>query len=324
MRIFKIVTVTLTSLLTKATSLGTFVEFKTMYHKHYSPLENAWREAIFNENSNKIHRHNMYANIHGYTMAENQFMDLNPYEYRTLLGSRHHVISTNPRMARQSSVAEGAPNDNVSLDWRSHGVVTPVKNQGQCGSCWSFSAVEAIESAYAIKTGTLLVLSEQQLVSCSLENSGCGGGLMDTAFEYVERTGITTENQFPYTAENTKCLNNWTAVVNITGYHDVPGSNEVALQQAVRKQPVSVAIEADQSVFQFYSKGIISSGCGTALDHGVLLVGYGKENATDYWLVRNSWGTTWGDQGYVKLRRTNSTDSTGTCGIAMSASFPMV
>jgi C1A family cysteine protease len=151
---------------------------------------------------------------------------------------------------------------------------------------------------------------------------------MDLAFEYIQQNGITTEQAYPYTAQNGQCHQNITVITKLSGHQDVPRDNQQALKAAVAQQPVSIAIEADQSIFQFYQSGVLTSGCGTALDHGVLLVGYGTEmvngKATDYWLVKNSWGATWGDQGYIKLGRSNKTNDPGVCGIASQPSFPLL
>merc|ERR1719169_300779 len=199
-----------------------------------------------------------------------------------------------------------------SVDWTTKGAVTPVKNQGQCGSCWSFSATGSLEGAWEIATGKLVSISEQQLVDCSKAegNQGCQGGLMDDAFKYMEENAMCTEESYSYTAKNVQCHASGCTVGvpkgSVTGFKDVAHDDENALMEAVAQQPVSIAIEADKSVFQLYKSGVLSSTCGTRLDHGVAIDGYGTENGKDYWLVRNSWGPQWGDQGYVKLLRGKS------------------
>ena len=212
--------------------------------------------------------------------------------------------------------------------------MTPVKDQGQCGSCWAFSSTGAMEGAWAVAKGQLISLSEQQLLDCSKKygNLGCKGGFMDNAFSYAIDYGMCTETEYPYTASggtcNTGCkpmtsLSSLT--VDINACMDVPANNQLALKEAVARGPVSIAIEADTRVFQMYSGGVITgSACGTNLDHGVLIVGYGEENGIKYWLVKNSWSNTWGDQGYIKIERSDSENDPGVCGIAMQPSFPVV
>jgi C1A family cysteine protease len=211
------------------------------------------------------------------------------------------------------------------VDWRQKNAVTPVKNQQQCGSCWAFSTTGSVEGAHAIKTGNLVSLSEQQLVDCSgaQGNQGCNGGLMDQAFQYIiSNNGITTESSYPYTAQQGTCQTNVTSAATISSFVDVTANSETSLMQAINVGPVSIAIEADQPCFQFYSGGILSDpSCGTQLDHGVLLVGYGTDSSTNtpYWIVKNSWGASWGESGYIRLIRNQNE-----CGVAAEASYPVV
>jgi len=213
----------------------------------------------------------------------------------------------------------GAPA--ASLDWIAKGAVTPVKDQGQCGSCWAFSATGAIEGAVQIKKGALTSVSEQQLVDCagSEGNQGCNGGLMDYAFAWVIKNGgIASEADYPYTARDGSCKQK-ASVSQITAFKDVPSRNEQALLDAVNLGPVSIAVEADKSVFQFYHDGVLdNAACGTQLDHGILITGYDTDAASkkDFWNVKNSWGSSWGKNGYIKLVRNKNQ-----CGLALAASY---
>merc|ERR1712061_183974 len=210
----------------------------------------------------------------------------------------------------------GAP---ASMDWSTKGAVTPIKNQGQCGSCWAFSSTGGVEGRWEVATGSLKSLSEQQLVDCSKQNSGCNGGLMDYAFSYYRSTSIASESSYPYTARDGSCKSSYTAAIprgGVTGYKDVSSSSS-ALMSAINQQPISVAVEADQSAFQRYSGGIVTSGCGTNLDHGVLAAGY--DSTQGYYLVKNSWGASWGDAGYLKI-----STSGNVCGIHSQPSYPTV
>merc|ERR1712073_194885 len=215
-----------------------------------------------------------------------------------------------------------------SVDWTEKGAVTPVKNQKQCGSCWAFSTTGAVEGAWKVASGKLVSLSEQQLVDCSKDNNGCGGGSMDAAFQFLHKNAVCTEQSYKYTAKNGKCHEQSCDIAipkgALTGFKDVTPNDEDALKEAVSKQPVSVAIEADEMSFQMYHGGVLTKQCGVKLDHGVLLVGYGTDNGVDYWKVKNSWGPTWGEKGYIRLERGNPSKKSGQCGIALDASYPVL
>jgi C1A family cysteine protease len=326
-----------------------FLEFQQTYDKHYNSLrEHMSRFQIFEDNCLRILNHGTTESS-TFNVGFNQFSDLTAAEFDTQYKGYGSVqcegelcesivpkgcdsfesymqLSTDSSSDSSSDSSDDLPD---SVDWRTANVVTPVKDQGSCGSCWSFSTTGSIEGAYAIQTGNLVSLSEQQLVDCSTtyDEEGCNGGLMDYAFDYVEENGLCTEDEYPYTAVDGTCAVDTcsTGGVTLSGCVDVTTNNQTALKEAVNIGPVSIAIEADTMTFQFYSDGVITSDkCGTNLDHGVLIVGYGTEDGQDYWLVKNSWGDTWGDEGYVKIARTDSVSDEGICGIAMSASFPVM
>lgn len=285
------------------------------------------RFLVFWDNLRFVDAHNELAGARGFRLGMNQFADLTNDEFRAAyLGARVPAARRGAAVGeryRHDGAAEELPE---SVDWREKGAVAPVKNQGQCGSCWAFSAVSSVESVNQIVTGEMVTLSEQELVECSTDggNSGCNGGLMDAAFDFIIKNGgIDTEDDYPYRAVDGKCdMNRKNArVVSIDGFEDVPENDEKSLQKAVAHQPVSVAIEAGGREFQLYKSGVFSGSCTTNLDHGVVAVGYGAENGKDYWIVRNSWGPKWGEAGYIRMER-NVNASTGKCGIAMMASYP--
>ena len=210
-----------------------------------------------------------------------------------------------------------------SLDWRAEGAVNAIQNQGSCGSCWSFSTMASVEGAHAIATGELVKLAEQQLVDCATRfNNGCNGGSMAFAFTYLKSNDAVTEASYPYTAKDGTCYQDSaeSSGVRTTGHTNVEQNSSSQLKAAVTQGVVSVAIQANRLVFQSYSSGIFdSTSCGTRLDHGVALVGYGSEDGQDYWILRNSWGTTWGEEGYMRLA---DVDGEGICGVNMAAVYP--
>lgn len=193
------------------------------------------------------------------------------------------------------------------------------------GSCWAFGAVATIEGITKIKKGHLPSLSEQELVDCVTDSYGCAGGFQDSAFEWVIKNGgITSEEDYVYTAQNGTCDATKTKnhAATITGYEQVPSGDEKALMNAVANQPVTVAIEASGPFFQFYKSGIFRGPCGLNLDHAVTVVGYGGEGFSKYWIVKNSWGSTWGEDGYIRMWKDSGLPS-GVCGIAFEASYPV-
>ena len=316
-----------------------FLDFINKYNKSYES-HYEFNSAFFNFNENKemiyCQNYNVENNIVNETNLSyvsrkpyhlkyniNEFADLSTYEFDNMFKG---LIINNTKTSSCQEYTSYSNSVNETLDWRELGVVTPIKNQGQCGSCWSFSATGAMESAWAIYSGELLSLSEQQLIDCSIKygDLACHGGLMDNAFDYAIDNGMCSEDAEPYVAAYSKC-NECESVAKFSYCVDVTKGNELHLKEAVFDTPISVAINANSRTFQFYSSGIITpEDCTNELDHGVLLIGYGEEEGKKYWLLKNSWGETWGEKGYFRLERTDSEYTNGTCGIALQPSFPVV
>ena len=313
--------------------LPSFLSFIKKFDKTYKSMDHLKeRFSIYSSNLKVIHSHNTCTESVclpiNYTLGETFFTDFSQEEFKLY----HNLQVVKSPLTAAKCSAFKSPNAKIptSIDWRQQNAVSPVKDQGQCGSCWAFSSTGSMEGAWSIATGNLISLSEQQLVDCSYGlkygNLGCNGGEMDAAFQYAIDSGMCGEDDYTYAAKKGECHScSCSALVHFKSCVDVTPNNEANLAQAVAMNPVSVAIEADTQVFQLYKSGVItSSACGTSLDHGVLVVGYGAENGIDYWLVKNSWGEGWGEDGYVKIEKTSSTNSKGVCGIAMQPSYPVV
>lgn len=312
---------------------------RKFYEEKFYEWLNDFKESVeVKDGSHFVHMLQNFANNHdvieqhnarnlSYTLGHNAFSHMSYEEWvenmRFGLGKPDH---------EPADYIHEAPEDGIlasSVDWVTNGAVTPVKNQGNCGSCWSFSATGALEGLYKVKKGTLNSYSEQELVSCDtggiFGDKGCNGGLMDNAFKWVKSNGgLCYESAYSYTSgstgENGACKDHSSCddkSLKLTGYVDVKKNDDKALTSAVSQQPVAVAIQASAAAFQLYKSGVLTDTCGANLDHGVLAVGFGTDSkAGDYWKIKNSWGASWGESGYVRIAKGESYNSgKGQCGI---------
>jgi cathepsin L len=296
-----------------------FDSFKVKYNKQYHPSEETHRFEAFKNNYDFVA--NWDEKARGFSVAINKFADLTTDEFGAIY--RGTKITKQYVPVESTVDVSGLAAD---VDWRTKGAVTSIKDQGQCGSCWAFSTTGSVEGAYFLAGHQLISLSEQNLVDCSGSegNQGCNGGLMDQAFQYIiDNSGIDTESSYPYKASDGSCSYSASNIgATISSYKDVTSGDENALQTAANQQPISVAIDASNQSFQLYSSGVYNEpDCSsTSLDHGVLVIGYGTDNGTPYWLVKNSWGTSWGINGYIEMSR----NANNQCGIATAASYPII
>jgi C1A family cysteine protease len=308
-------------------SMPSFSNWMTQFNKSYNSMnEYVHRKSIYSFNILKIAKHNSVEN--SWKMDLNKFADMTSSEFKSFVG---YCYNNTRNHTDVGDYFEGFDFSElpVSVNWTEKGAVTPVKNQGQCSSCWAFSTTGSVEGAHFLSTFKLESLSEQQLVDCSQSknNYGCNDGFMDDGFQYIiNNKGINSESNYPYNARDGICNLNKTfdVVATISKFNNVQPNSEIALMTAIAHQPISVAIEADQHVFQFYSSGVLTGKCGTNLDHGVLAVGYGTLNNIDYWIVKNSWGEDWGMNGYVLLGRGHQYGLSGQCGIQMDPTYPII
>ena len=289
-----------------------FDQYLINYNKNYTENEYWKRFDIYQTNINYIESHN--SNNNSYQLGETPFTDLSREEF-----------SNNFQFKSKDTLCDSVNTGHLLVpfqkDWREHNAVSSIKNQGQCGSCWSFSTVGAIEGIRAIKYNKLESLSEQQLVDCSTQNKGCEGGSMDLGFNWViNNGGLCSNKSYPYNAKDNNCQNNCDVVnnTNIKSCKNILPNKEHLLISYLSKQPISVAIQADTINFQHYKSGIFNDvNCYTGeLDHGVLLVGYDEETL----ILKNSWGTQWGENGYINLARIGN--GPGICGVLSMPSFP--
>jgi len=295
----------------------TFAAWAAMHGKVYNGDEAVTREAIYNQNLDIMQANNEAS---GGVLGVTQFMDITQEEFKQQYLGFTMPETDVPSLGVHTASDAAAP---TSIDWSTKGAVTPVKNQGQCGSCWAFSTTGGLEGRVFTATNQLVSLSEQQFVDCDKgSDQGCNGGLMDNAFVYAASHAICTEGSYSYKGVDGSCQASGCTVGlaqgDVTGHKDV-SSSASALESAVAQGPVSVAIEADQSSFQYYTGGVMTGSCGQQLDHGVLAVGYGTDSGTKYWKVKNSWGASWGESGYIRMAQAGNL-----CGIQNSASYPVI
>ncbi len=298
-----------------------FSRFAEQYGKHYDLSSFFTKYNTFRSNLDAVLAHNKNGNS-TFTLAINEFGDLTQEEFqKTILKLRpaQNLYARSFNVGDHSNITLTAEE---SMDWREKGGVTRVKNQGQCGSCWAFAAVVSMEAAHFVKTNKLVDLSEQQLVDCagSYGNNACNGGGLAEAFEYVVGNGgICTESSYPYAGKKQNCKSSCKLGTRLKGYRNVRPRDEVEMAKATKVAPLTVAIQANDINFQFYSSGVFDSRCGTNLDHGVTIVGFGTDRGKDYWAVKNSWGASWGENGYIRMARGKNQ-----CGISQLPSYAVV
>ncbi|KPP77145.1 cathepsin K-like [Scleropages formosus] len=301
--------------------------WKITHGKEYNGQgEEAFRRAVWEKNMKLIDAHNkeFELGIHSYELGMNHLGDMTSEEVAKMMTGLHvpHTRQSNDTFFPEIDM-EKLPK---AIDYRKLGYVTPVRNQGSCGSCWAFSSVGALEGQLKKKKGKLVNLSPQNLVDCVTENDGCGGGYMTNAFKYVQTNkGIDSEEAYPYVGQDQTCAYNKSGkAASCRGYKEIPKGKEKALQVAVANVgPVSVGIDASLSSFQLYKRGVYyDADCSSEMiNHAVLVVGYGvTPKGKKYWIVKNSWGEDWGNQGYILMAR----DRKNTCGIASLASYPIM
>ncbi|EAY06235.1 Clan CA, family C1, cathepsin L-like cysteine peptidase [Trichomonas vaginalis G3] len=307
------------SVLTTQAEEKAFLDWMRQTNNIFVGEEFHFRKGIFLTHKRFVEEHNRKSS---FRCGLNQFAHLTPSEYQELLGYKQ---------MKQKEEVEFAPLKNFnapdSFDWREKGVVNAIKDQGQCGSCWAFSSIQAQESQWAIHhPGELYDLAEQQLVDCVHDCFGCNGGNVGWAYTWVklfEHGMFMLQKDYPYTAKDGKCAFDKSKGITKITTHKKASHDEEALKTSVAENgPHAIAIDAGHDSFMMYESGVYedASCSSSTLDHAVGLVGYGVDGDKDFWLVRNSWSTTWGEQGYVRIRRNYH----NMCGVASEPMFPVV
>jgi len=286
--------------------------YKAFFGKVYNgdDAEDA-HKSTFHANMEVIEHQNSLGD--GLTFGMNQFTDMTQAEFQEAAGfgwvpAEEHLGSV-PILAEHVYQGEALES---SIDWEQRGVVTAVKDQGQCGSCWSFSTTGGLEGAWKLATASLTSMSEQHLVDCSTKNVGCQGGNVGVALTFLENTHVCTESSYAYKAIQGTCQSSCSAAIprgGVTGFSRVGGffgTTVDDMKSALAHGPVSIALQGNQNAFQHYKSGILKHGCGSQLDHAVLIVGYGTEGGDEYFRIKNSWASTWGDAGYLRISTSNN------------------
>ncbi|XP_020089329.1 ananain-like [Ananas comosus] len=298
-----------------------FEEWMAEYGRVYKDNDEKMRRfQIFKNNVNHIETFNS-RNGNSYTLGINQFTDMTNNEFV----AQYTGVSLPLNIEREPVVSFDDVDISAvpqSIDWRNYGAVTSVKNQNPCGSCWAFAAIATVESIYKIKRGYLISLSEQQVLDCAV-SYGCDGGWVNKAYDFIiSNKGVASAAIYPYKASQGTCrINGVPNSAYITGYTRVQSNNERSMMYAVSNQPIAASIEASGD-FQHYKRGVFSGPCGTSLNHAITIIGYGQDSSgKKFWIVRNSWGASWGERGYIRMARDVSSSS-GLCGIAIRPLYP--
>jgi len=296
-----------------------FTKYVEQYQKSYQTNDFFGKFETFKSNLDIIVAHN--AKNLPYKLAVNQFADMSASEFAATMTGLNTNLAMPYAMEQLNAPVVGLTAE--PIDWVAKGKVNAVKNQASCGSCWAFASTAPLESRYSIEKGSLYDLSEQQLVDCSgsTGNNGCNGGLMSNAYEYLKKAGGSCLSvDYPYTAKDESCKTTCAAKVEVTGYKTV-ATNDDAHIEALQSGPVAVALAASSSAFQFYSSGILTACTDRSINHGVTMVAYGVEGNTEYYTIRNSWGASWGDAGYIKIAARNKL-----CGLTTSTfdAYPLL
>jgi len=303
-----------------------FAQFCANFNKHYDNHDEfIQRMTLFRETEAKIDALN--SGNGSYRAGVNHMSDWTAEEYQTLLGLKNMDVTSEEPMFPFT----GVPNS-AGIDWRdTKGVVSAVKDQGQCGSCWAFSATEAVESAYVIAGNDPVIMAPQELVDCetgTFKSHGCNGGWYYYAYQWLAKNKTMKESDYPYTSgttgKSTKCAYDESkGVTNVSSYKQV-SKNTDSIKAALELGPVNVAVSAGNDVFRNYTSGIVTEadGCPTRVDHAIVAVGWGVEDDVEYYIVRNSWNTTWGDKGYIKIG--TAPGKVGVCGINGYVYYPII